>query len=115
MKSSFPINGEDFSSVSDEQLAQQLQYYSDCAPEYNDWWHPKGPFDLGPQENEKWFSEAKMVLSALNSLDLGLEVLELAPGTGTWTVHLASPNRHLTLVDGSKRCWHMILWHRSQG
>lgn len=88
-------------AVNDEQLAEQLAYYSSRAPEYDDWWHRRGTFDRGPEENTVWFSDAREALDALNSIDLGEDVLELAPGTGTWTVHLAPRAPHLTLVDGS--------------
>lgn len=87
--------------VSDEQLAEQLDYYSRRAPEYDDWWLRRGAFDRGEADNTAWFAEAGIALSALNSADLGAEVLELAPGTGTWSVHLAPRATRLTLVDGS--------------
>lgn len=41
--------------------------------------------DRGPQENARWAAEAA-------------EALELAPGTGPWTVHLAPRVERLTLV-----------------
>ncbi len=87
--------------VSEEQLAEQLDYYSRRAPEYDDWWLRRGAFDKGETENAAWFAEAGLALSALQTTDLGSEVLELAPGTGTWSVHLAPRAARLTLVDGS--------------
>ncbi|WP_051741739.1 class I SAM-dependent methyltransferase [Streptomyces xylophagus] len=37
----------------------------------------------------------------LYAIDLGDDVLELAPGTGTWSAPLAPRTRNLLLVDGS--------------
>jgi len=94
--------GEDLPPlVNDEQLAEQLAYYSSRAPEYDDWWHRRGAFDRGAEENAVWLADAGEALAALNRIDLGHDVLELAPGTGTWTVHLAARAPQLTLVDGS--------------
>ncbi|MFG1604938.1 class I SAM-dependent methyltransferase [Actinoplanes sp. NPDC049265] len=87
--------------VSDEQLAEQLSYYSRRAGEYNDWWLRRGAFDQGESENAVWFHESGVALDALAALDLGDDVLELAPGTGNWSVHLAPRATRLTLVDGS--------------
>jgi SAM-dependent methyltransferase len=83
------------------QLAGQLAYYTARAPEYDDWWYRRGPFDRGPADNEVWFRDGRTALAALEALDLGDKALELAPGTGLWTVHLAPRVRSLTLVDGS--------------
>lgn len=87
--------------VTDEQLVEQLEYYSSRAPEYEDWWYRRGPFDRGEAENGEWLGEARIALQAMESLDLGRHALELAPGTGTWSVPLAERVEHLTLVDGS--------------
>lgn len=92
---------EELKPVSEEQLAQQLAYYSSRAEEYDDWWLRRGSFDRGDSANEQWFREAGLVRSALDSTDLGGDVLELAPGTGTWSIHLAPRARQLLLVDGS--------------
>ncbi|MFI1993422.1 class I SAM-dependent methyltransferase [Actinoplanes sp. NPDC020271] len=87
--------------VSDEQLAAQLDYYSRRAPEYDDWWLRRGAFDKGEAENTAWFAEAGLARTALQDAELGSDVLELAPGTGNWSVHLAPRAARLTLVDGS--------------
>ncbi|MEW1825299.1 class I SAM-dependent methyltransferase [Streptomyces sp. NPDC088196] len=92
---------EEFQPVTEEQLAEQLAYYSSRAGEYDDWWLRRGPFDKGEAANEVWFREAELVRSVLHAIDLGDDVLELAPGTGTWSVHLAPRARNLLLVDGS--------------
>lgn len=88
-------------AVTDEQLNEQLRYYSSRAPEYDDWWLRRGSFDLGPVRNDVWLAEAEEVRQALANTDLGGRCLELAPGTGTWSVHLLPRVQSLTLVDGS--------------
>jgi SAM-dependent methyltransferase len=92
-------SGDD--AVTDDQLTEQLRYYSSRAPEYDDWWLRRGRFDLGAERNAVWFAEAEEVRQALSSIDLGEHCLELAPGTGTWSVHLLPRAGDLTLVDGS--------------
>ena len=36
---------EEFQPVTEEQLAEQLAYYSSRAGEYDDWWLRRGTFD----------------------------------------------------------------------
>ncbi len=83
-------------------LADQLAYYSARASEYDDWWLRRGSFDKGPQENEAWFRDVGEAVSLLRGVPLGVDVLELAAGTGIWSVYLDEPGRRLTLVDGSR-------------
>ncbi|MEU4162110.1 class I SAM-dependent methyltransferase [Actinoplanes sp. NPDC026670] len=87
--------------ITEGDLAEQLAYYSQRAPHYDDWWLRRGVFDKGDAANSVWFREAGVALAALEAADLGADVLELAPGTGTWSVHLAPRAATLTLVDGS--------------
>lgn len=93
---------QDAGHVSDEHLEEQLQYYSDRAPEYDDWWHRKGSFDQGDESNSGWFRDVEVASSVLDGTDLGRSCIELAPGTGTWSVKLAPRVAELTLVDGSR-------------
>jgi SAM-dependent methyltransferase len=92
---------ERFQPVTEDQLAEQLAYYASRAGEYDDWWLRRGTFDQGEAANAQWLREAGQVRSDLASIDLGDDVLELAPGTGTWSIHLAPRVRSLLLVDGS--------------
>ena len=69
---------EEFQPVTEEQLAEQLAYYSSRAGEYDDWWLRRGSFDKGEAANEVWFREAELVRSVLHSVELGDHVLELA-------------------------------------
>jgi cyclopropane fatty-acyl-phospholipid synthase-like methyltransferase len=94
-------DAEQFHPVTEDQLAEQLAYYSSRAGEYDDWWLRRGAFDQGAAANERWLREADQVRTVLESLDLGQDVLELAPGTGTWSVRLAPRVSSLLLVDGS--------------
>ncbi len=89
-------------SVTDAQIDEQIAYYANRAAEYEDWWNRRGQFDRGPEENARWEAEAAEALAALESLELGADALELAPGTGTWTVHVAPRVERLTLVDGAQ-------------
>lgn len=83
-------------------LTEQADYYRARAPEYDRWWFREGRFDHGEAANAAWFAEAAEVAAALDSLPLdGAHVLELAPGTGIWTEHLARRAQHVTAVDAS--------------
>jgi SAM-dependent methyltransferase len=82
-------------------LAEQLEYYRARAAEYDQWWLRQGRYDRGPALNEQWFSEASEVRSALQVFRPRGRILELACGTGIWTVQLAGYAERLTAVDGS--------------
>jgi SAM-dependent methyltransferase len=87
--------------VSDPVLAEQLDYYDQRAAEYDDWWLRRGRYDAGPVENARWAAELAEVAAALSAMDVGGDVLELAPGTGQWSRRLLPRCASLTLVDGS--------------
>jgi SAM-dependent methyltransferase len=82
-------------------LAEQREYYEQRAGEYDDWWLRRGRYDRGPADNARWRAEAQEVAAALDALDVAGEVLELAPGTGTWSRLLLPRSRRLTLVDAA--------------
>ena len=82
-------------------LAEQRSYYEARAGEYDDWWLRRGRFDAGPEANARWRAEADEVTAALAAVDVSGDVLELAPGTGTWSRLLQPRARTLTLVDAS--------------
>ncbi len=102
-------------SPHDTLLAQQLAYYNARANEYDEWFLRQGRFDHGPDENARWFAEAAQVADALEATlhgaeaavdgrqdaNTGLDILELACGTGLWTQRLLPHAAHLTLVDGA--------------
>ncbi|KAB7767245.1 class I SAM-dependent methyltransferase [Xanthomonas maliensis] len=82
-------------------LIEQQRYYDDRAAEYDDWWFRRGLFDEGDASNARWHEEAAHVQDTLNAAALEGDILELAAGTGIWSVRLLPQARTLTLVDGS--------------
>ncbi len=81
-------------------MAEQLRYYEDRAPVYDELWHRRGRYDRGPEFNEGWFRETAALEAAVPDTT-GLRVLELAPGTGIWTRRLAPGSARLVAVDAS--------------
>ncbi|HEV3329139.1 MAG TPA: methyltransferase domain-containing protein [Acidimicrobiales bacterium] len=83
-------------------LDTQLAYYRARAPEYDEWFHRHGRYDRGADQTAAWHAELGVVRSWLGALDLdGLEVLELAPGTGLWTAELLDAGASVTAVDAA--------------
>jgi 2-polyprenyl-3-methyl-5-hydroxy-6-metoxy-1,4-benzoquinol methylase len=82
-------------------LQEQIRYYRDRAPEYDEWFFRQGRYDRGAAHREQWFAEISAVELALFSIDLSGDILELACGTGLWTQRLASVANYLTAVDAS--------------
>lgn len=82
-------------------LQEQIRYYEDRAPEYEDVWFRRGRYDLGPEGNARWFEETARLEAAVDAFDATGEVLELACGTGLFTRRLARRARRLTAVDAS--------------
>jgi ribosomal protein S18 acetylase RimI-like enzyme/SAM-dependent methyltransferase len=81
-------------------MAEQVRYYEDRAPVYDELWHREGRYDRGPEFNERWFRETAALEAAVPDTT-GLRVLELAPGTGIWTRRLAPGAARLVAVDAS--------------
>jgi demethylmenaquinone methyltransferase/2-methoxy-6-polyprenyl-1,4-benzoquinol methylase len=85
----------------DALVAEQVDYYRVRAQEYDDCWTREREHDFGEEFNRKWFAdidELRMWLSDLAPLG---DVLELAAGTGMWTVELAAHADRVTAVDAS--------------
>jgi SAM-dependent methyltransferase len=85
----------------DDLLAEQIRYYEDRAPTYEDLYFRRGAYDLGPEGNAGWFEETTRLEASLRALDLGGDVLELGCGNGLWTRWLAPRARTLVAVDAS--------------
>jgi ubiquinone/menaquinone biosynthesis C-methylase UbiE len=85
----------------DQTLAEQRDYYDARAPEYDEWWLRKGRFDHGDEANARWHAEVAMLHEALDDAGIHGDVLELAPGTGNWTIQLARLASHVTALDAS--------------
>jgi 2-polyprenyl-3-methyl-5-hydroxy-6-metoxy-1,4-benzoquinol methylase len=83
-------------------LDTQLAYYRARAPEYDEWFHRHGRYDHGSVQTAAWRAEYELVRAWLRAFDLdGAEVLELAPGTGLWTIELLDAGASVTAVDGA--------------
>jgi demethylmenaquinone methyltransferase/2-methoxy-6-polyprenyl-1,4-benzoquinol methylase len=88
--------------VTDEDLIEeQIRYYDDRAPVYEDYWFRRGAYVLGSDEDEAWFRETAIVEAAVDAFDLSGSVLELACGSGVWTRRIAPRARRLVAVDSS--------------
>jgi demethylmenaquinone methyltransferase/2-methoxy-6-polyprenyl-1,4-benzoquinol methylase len=82
-------------------LAEQINYYRARATEYDRWFQRIGRYDLGPEENARWFDEVDLVRTALAKQGPAGHVLELACGTGLWTAELEPICSAITAVDAS--------------
>ncbi|MCR8632058.1 class I SAM-dependent methyltransferase [Paenibacillus radicis (ex Xue et al. 2023)] len=93
--------GASYERVTDQQLQDQLNYYRERAPEYDDWWYRRGTFNHGDEANRIWFDEVSMVKESFKAEHFEGDFLELAAGTGTWSCLFLKEARTLTVVDGS--------------
>ena len=84
-----------------ELLEGQLAYYRARAGEYDEWFRRQGRHDRGPEWNRRWFDELEEVRGELDRFRPAGEVLELACGTGLWTVELVRHAASVTAVDAS--------------
>jgi demethylmenaquinone methyltransferase/2-methoxy-6-polyprenyl-1,4-benzoquinol methylase len=86
----------------DALLSEQIRYYEDRAPEYEDLWHRVGRYVLPRDLAETWFRETALVEAAVDALDATGSVLELGCGSGLWTRRLAPRGRdRYVAVDSS--------------
>jgi SAM-dependent methyltransferase len=84
-------------------LAEQIRYYDDRAPEYEDLWFRRGRHDLGQEFNERWFRETGIVESAVDQIATNGSVLEIACGSGLWTRRLVPKAARYVGLDSSPR------------
>ena len=82
-------------------LAEQLAYYRARAREYDKWFRREGLHDLGEELNARWRLELDAVYSALDAFAPRGDVLELAYGTGEWTIRLAEVAASVVGVDAA--------------
>jgi demethylmenaquinone methyltransferase/2-methoxy-6-polyprenyl-1,4-benzoquinol methylase len=83
-------------------LGEQVEYYRARVAEYDDWFFRRGRYDRGEAATAAWNAELEVVRAWLNRIGLdGLDVLELAPGTGLWTEELLAAGATVTAVDAA--------------
>jgi demethylmenaquinone methyltransferase/2-methoxy-6-polyprenyl-1,4-benzoquinol methylase len=85
----------------DPVLAEQRAYYRARAHEYDKWFRREGLHDLGEEHNARWRLELDRVYSALDAFAPRGDVLELAYGTGEWTIRLAEAATSVVGVDAA--------------
>ena len=83
----------------DERLSEQLEYYRARAPEYDRWFRREGRYDRGPEFRARWEAELDEVRRALLRTHPAGRVLEIACGTGLWTMLLARHADRVVALD----------------
>ncbi len=87
--------------IVDQLLEEQIRYYRERTPEYDEWFFRRGRYDWGPEQTRLWFKEIEEVRRSLDASNPTGNVLELACGTGLWTEQLVPHAARLTAVDSS--------------
>jgi demethylmenaquinone methyltransferase/2-methoxy-6-polyprenyl-1,4-benzoquinol methylase len=82
-------------------LEEQILYYKARAGEYDEWALRQGRYDRGVEANCRWFAEMDVVRMALADAKLTGDVLEVAAGTGIWTIPLLESAQRVTALDTS--------------
>jgi SAM-dependent methyltransferase len=84
-----------------DRVAEQMRYYAERAPEYDDWWYRRGRYELEPDRLARWQNDAAEAQGALEELAPLGRVLELAAGTGIWTRKLVPLADRVVAVDAN--------------
>ena len=82
-------------------VAEQKRYYAERAPEYDDWWHRRGRYELEPDALLRWQADAAEAEAVLAAFEPAGVVLELAAGTGIWTRKLIRLADRVVAVDAN--------------
>ena len=83
-------------------LEEQKRYYAARAPEYDDWWHRRGRYELEPDALARWRADIAEADTALEAFAPRGSVLELAAGTGLWTRKLVRLADRVVAVDANR-------------
>src|SRR4051794_31711551 len=83
--------------------------YRARAREYDKWFRREGLHDLGEERNARWRLELNRVFSALDAFAPRGDVLELAYGTGEWTIRLAESATRVVGVDAAPKMRELAL------
>jgi demethylmenaquinone methyltransferase/2-methoxy-6-polyprenyl-1,4-benzoquinol methylase len=86
---------------SGELLAEQIAYYRACASEYDQWWLHLGNRRLDTTFGRQWTQELQQLTDAVDDFAPTGRVLEIAGGTGNFTMRLAQHANSLTVLDAS--------------
>ncbi|MEP6972937.1 MAG: class I SAM-dependent methyltransferase [Actinomycetota bacterium] len=96
--------GSDEAVTDDRLLAEQVRYYDERAPIYEQLYFLQGRYAVAdPVVAENWHRETARLERFTQDLDATGSVLELACGNGLWTRLLAPRAGHLAAVDASSR------------
>jgi len=83
-------------------VSSQIEYYKKRALEYDEFWDRRGRYDCGDESNKLWFDNIceinSFLLDRLNADDF---VLEVASGTGFFTLQAIKWINRMDVVDGS--------------
>src|SRR5262249_10466765 len=80
-------------------LDEMATYYRARAAEYDEWWNRRGRYDRGEELNNRWRREGERGYAEMHAIPFAGDVLELAPGTGTWTRRLATKAASVSAID----------------
>lgn len=82
-------------------LENQIAYYRARVPDYDDWWFRRGAHDVGEAFSRRWHDEVGRVREAFDAFEPKGDVLEMAAGTGNWTLEIARHADRITAVDAA--------------
>jgi SAM-dependent methyltransferase len=82
-------------------LAEQMRYYAERAPEYDDWWYRRGRYTRDAEHERRWLLDVAELEERLRSFAPRGDVLELAAGTGIWTRRLVPTANRMVAVDAN--------------
>jgi demethylmenaquinone methyltransferase/2-methoxy-6-polyprenyl-1,4-benzoquinol methylase len=88
----------------DKLLDEQVAYYRERAPEYDNWWRRTEQYALPPEDLAQWEAEGDALAALVDGWIApyaGGAFLELACGTGNFTRHLATRAGRLLAVDAA--------------